>query len=125
MDVNTGEKKEATSLEKNEIAVCELQLADSIVVDTFAKHKTLGELILIDRITNMTSACGVVNQVYKDEAGVAATVIDREARSNWKGQRAITVELNDVGIVVLLYAKKDLDTSIFNSVGEIPHLTKR
>ena len=41
IDVNTGEKKEATSLDKNEIAVCELQLADSIVVDTFAKHKTL------------------------------------------------------------------------------------
>ena len=92
IDVNTGEKKEASKLEKNEIAVCELKLADSVVVDVFSKHKTLGELILIDRITNMTSACGVVNQIYKEDGSEASTEIDREARSNWKGQRAITVE---------------------------------
>ncbi len=30
-------------------------------------HKTLGELILIDRITNMTSACGVIKNSEVDE----------------------------------------------------------
>ena len=92
IDVNTGERREATSLKKNEIAVCELKLADSIVLSTFEKHKNLGELILIDRVTNMTSACGIVTQVYKEDGQEATTEIDREARSNWKGQRAITVE---------------------------------
>jgi len=58
IDVNTGAKKEVSTLGKNEIAVCKITLADQIVVDEFKKHKTLGELILIDRITNMTSACG-------------------------------------------------------------------
>ena len=47
IDVNTGEKKEVSSLHKNEIAVCEIAFADRIVADTFAAHKTLGELILI------------------------------------------------------------------------------
>ena len=60
IDVNTGEKKRATSVSKNEIAVCTLFLQEPIVVDTFSHHKGLGELILIDRVTNMTSACGVV-----------------------------------------------------------------
>ena len=158
IDVNTGEKKEATTLEKNEIAVCELKFADSIVVDAFSKHKTLGELILIDRITNMTSACGVITQTYKDDSSATDFVIDRETRSNWKGQRAITVEfkeseqvtleyvkrvekelsnrgrhtylfapktshgikgivkhLNDAGIVVLLFASNQIDTSVFES----------
>lgn len=92
VDVNTGEKHEATTLKKNEIAVCELKLADNIVLSTFENHKTLGELILIDRVTNMTSACGVVTQIYKEDGFEAGTEIDREARSNWKGQRAITVE---------------------------------
>lgn len=63
IDVNTGEHVTKDSLHKNEIAVCELLLTEGIVVDLFAKHKTLGELILIDRITNMTSACGVVEAV--------------------------------------------------------------
>ena len=63
IDVNTGEHVTKDSLHKNEIAVCELLLTEGIVVDLFAKHKTRGELILIDRVTNMTSACGVVEAV--------------------------------------------------------------
>lgn len=93
IDVNTGEKREVSSLNKNEIAVCELKLADSIVIDVFKKHRTLGELILIDRVSNMTSACGVVTQLYKSDNGNTVTEIDRETRSQWKGQRAITVEI--------------------------------
>jgi sulfate adenylyltransferase subunit 1 len=92
IDVNTGEKKEAKTLKKNEIAVCELIFADAIVVDLFEKHKTLGELILIDRITNMTSACGVVTAILTNANDSSDSVIDCEARSNFKGQRAVTVE---------------------------------
>ncbi len=105
-DVNTGEKKTADALEKNEIAVTRIRLADEVVVDLFKKHKTLGELILIDRITNMTSACGVVNNILRDEEGISGTVIDREARSNWKGQRAITVEFKESDKVDLAYVQR-------------------
>lgn len=67
IDVNTGEQKPAEYIEKNEIAVCELEFAEKIVVDAFGKNKTLGELILIDRISHMTSACGVVETVDSGE----------------------------------------------------------
>ena len=63
VDVNTGEHIPADSLTKNGIAVCTILLAEPIAVDLFSKHKTLGELILIDRVSNMTSACGVVDSV--------------------------------------------------------------
>lgn len=63
VDVNTGEHIPADTLSKNGIAVCKLLLTEPIVADLFANHKTLGELILIDRVTNMTSACGVVEEV--------------------------------------------------------------
>lgn len=63
VDVNTGEHIPADTLSKNGIAVCKLLLTEPIVADLFANHKTLGELILIDRVTNMTSACGVVEKV--------------------------------------------------------------
>lgn len=63
VDVNSGEHISAESLSKNGIAVCEIKLTEGIVADKFSSHKTLGELILIDRVTNMTSACGVVESV--------------------------------------------------------------
>lgn len=60
VDVNTGSHLPAVSLQKNEIAVCDIVLSENIAVDEFRKHKTMGELILIDRVSHMTSACGVV-----------------------------------------------------------------
>ncbi|MGN0679606.1 MAG: sulfate adenylyltransferase subunit 1 [Oscillospiraceae bacterium] len=70
IDVNTGEHIKAETLSKNGIAVCDILLTEGIVADKFASHKTLGELILIDRVTNMTSACGVVEEVSeKGESG--------------------------------------------------------
>ena len=65
VDVNTGEHIQKDELNKNEIALCEILLTEPIVVDKFDNHKTLGELILIDRVTNMTSACGVVEDTLE------------------------------------------------------------
>ena len=74
VDVNTGEHRKVETLKKNEIAVCEIVLAENIVLDSFNKHKTLGELILIDRVTNMTSACGVVETVRPPKDNVLSEV---------------------------------------------------
>ncbi|MCD7981412.1 MAG: GTP-binding protein [Clostridiales bacterium] len=65
-DVNTGEHLAAERLEKNEIGLCRLELAENIVADAFANHKTLGELILIDRVSHATSACGVIDTVGEE-----------------------------------------------------------
>lgn len=85
VDVNTGEHIPADSLTKNGIAVCTILLAEPIAVDLFSKHKTLGELILIDRVSNMTSACGVVDSVKEkaDDAKKASFVLGSlEARGD-------------------------------------------
>lgn len=66
IDVNSGEHIHADHVEKNEIAVCHLEFAEKIIVDKFKTNKTLGELILIDRISHATSACGVVEDVSTD-----------------------------------------------------------
>ena len=66
IDVNSGEHIDADYIEKNEIAVCQLEFSEKVVVDEFKKNKTLGELILIDRVSHMTSACGVVETVDTD-----------------------------------------------------------
>ena len=95
IDVNTGEEKPAETLSKNEIAVCRISFADKIVVDKFKNHKTLGEFILIDRVTDMTSACGVVEEVHTEESGLYEGRVDRNVRAAIKGQKAITAVFVD------------------------------
>ncbi|WP_230399051.1 sulfate adenylyltransferase subunit 1 [Novisyntrophococcus fermenticellae] len=90
IDVNTGEEERADSLKKNEIALCRIVFAQKIVVDAFKHHKTLGEFILIDRVSNMTSACGVIDKVLVREGGSGYEEIS-EVRYRLKGQLPITV----------------------------------
>ena len=71
VDVNTGEHIRTDKLSKNGIALCDILLTDAIAADKFKSHKTLGELILIDRVTNMTSACGVVESL-SEKGGTSA-----------------------------------------------------
>lgn len=82
-DINSGEEVKADTLEKNEIALCEIVLDEAIPVDLFRNHKTMGELILIDRISNMTAACGVVEKLVNEEdTGVRISGGDITARVN-------------------------------------------
>jgi len=92
IDVNSGENKNATSLGKNEIAVVDISFSDTIVVDEFKNHKVQGELILIDRITNMTSACGVVTEVHAADANSLNTNVDSQKRAGLKSQSAKVFE---------------------------------
>ncbi|MGL5437414.1 MAG: sulfate adenylyltransferase subunit 1 [Lachnospiraceae bacterium] len=67
-DVNTGEQLPASQITKNEISSCEIVLSEKAVLDVFSSHKTLGELILIDRVTNATAACGIIASLNGQEA---------------------------------------------------------
>ena len=90
IDIHSGAYRETDTIEKNEIAVCRISFTDRIVADTFLNHKTLGELILIDRITFMTSACGVIEQ-YDQYGGLAESRISTKTRSQALGQQSLTV----------------------------------
>lgn len=63
IDVNTGEKIDAQSITKNEIALCKIKFSDKVIVDLFKKNKVLGELIIIDRLSHQTAAAGVVEKI--------------------------------------------------------------
>ena len=91
IDVNTGAQKKCTSLKKNEIAVCSISVTDAIVLDTFKKHRTLGELILIDRISNMTSACGVVTEIHEGNS-TQSRPVDKNRRAALKLQTPLIAE---------------------------------
>ncbi|MCL2259797.1 MAG: GTP-binding protein [Fibromonadales bacterium] len=65
VDVNNGNLISVNSAAKNEIIRCEIVMTEPTVLDEFRLHKTLGELILIDRLSHSTAACGVVEAVGK------------------------------------------------------------
>ena len=67
IDVNEGTHVAVDRIYKNEIAICDISCQDQIVYDLFEHHKELGGFILIDRVTHMTSACGVVEHPLRRE----------------------------------------------------------
>lgn len=95
IDVNEGNHVQTDRLYKNEIAVCDISCSDKIVFDEFKHHKELGGFILIDRISNMTSACGVVEHALRRDDNLTWHNMDitRELRANQKGQSPKTIWL--------------------------------
>lgn len=93
IDVTTGEHSAASKLYKNEIGVCDIVLSSSTVYDTFKKHKGLGGFILIDRVSNATVACGVVEHSLRRSENLTWQNMDvtRGRRSTLMGQKPLTI----------------------------------
>lgn len=93
IDINTGNTVPADRIVKNELATCEFSLSDKIVFDSFEQYKAIGGFILIDRVTNMTSACGVIDQALQGTDAIATpdAEITREVRARQKGQQPLTL----------------------------------
>lgn len=92
IDINTGKQILAEQIFKNELVKCDISLSENIVFDTFANNEALGGLILIDRVTNMTSGCGVIEHALRRSTNVVwqETDITREIRAKQKGQKPLT-----------------------------------
>lgn len=93
IDIYSGEQIAASKLYKNEIAVCDIAAASPVVYDTFKNHKGMGSFILIDRVTNMTSACGVVEHPLRRSENIVWQELDitREIRAGKMGQKPMTL----------------------------------
>ena len=93
IDVNTGEEVYADAIYKNEIALCEISTASKLVFHEFEKNNALGSLILIDRVSHMTSACGIVEHTLNRENQLTWHNMDitRSFREEQLGQTAKTI----------------------------------
>ncbi|MDQ0871582.1 bifunctional enzyme CysN/CysC [Paenibacillus sp. V4I3] len=93
IEINTGKTVPTDHIVKNELATCEFSLSDNIVIDSFEQNKSIGGFILIDRVTNMTSACGVIEQTLQssDNSVRLDTEITRDVRAQQKGQNPLTL----------------------------------
>ena len=95
IDVNTRNRIDTDTIYKNEIAVCDISTSEKIVLDEFRNNPALGSFILIDRVSHMTSACGVVTKMVSraDNLTWHDMTITREQRALQKGQRSKTIWL--------------------------------
>ena len=93
LDIHTGAHLVADRLTKNELGVVDLALSEPIVFDVFSFRRGLGSLILIDRVSHMTSACGTVEHGLRRATNVIwhPTAITREIRAAQKTQTPLTL----------------------------------
>ncbi|WP_372597563.1 sulfate adenylyltransferase subunit CysN [Amphritea sp.] len=99
VDVNTQQQHPAATLKLNEIGRCEITLERPVVTDDYRSHHTTGSFIIIDRLTNITVAAGMIAADNLDNSSVsdhlvttsaAISKLDRERRF---GQKAITLAI--------------------------------
>ena len=105
VDVDTLGHEPAPTLRLNEIGRGELVLNEPVVFESYATNRSLGSLILIDRLTNATVAAGMVlppggsvHAAAWDEAPhgdlhAAVSPVDMRERETRLGQRPVTVLL--------------------------------
>lgn len=93
IDIHTGEHLKAGKVVKNEIAVCDFALAEKIVLDRFETNHEMGRFIVIDRITNMTSACGIISYPLRRSENLTWQRLDisRKLRTAQMGQIPLTL----------------------------------
>ncbi len=93
IDVNTGQEVPVDAIYKNEITQCDISVSSDLVYDLFENNKALGSLILIDRISHATSACGVITQSISPSRVLTWHTMDitREYRENQLDQKACTI----------------------------------
>ena len=93
VDVNTQAHLAARHLELNEVGYCTVGLDDVIAFEPYAVNRTLGGFILIDRQSNATVACGMLDFALDRASNVhwQHMDIDKAVRAEAKAQRPLCV----------------------------------
>lgn len=91
VDVSTLLHEAAKRLELNEIGFCNISTGQRIPLDPYDRNRLTGAFIVVDRFTNRTAGCGMVNfaltratHVYQEELLVTKT-----ARAALDGQKPL------------------------------------
>jgi sulfate adenylyltransferase subunit 1 len=69
IDINSLAKIDATHLELNEIGPCRVKLTQQVAYDTYQENRKTGAFIIIDRMSNITIAAGMIKNVIHQADG--------------------------------------------------------
>lgn len=89
VDVNTLAQMAAKHLELNDVAFCNLSLDQAIPFDPYGDNRAMGAFILVDRMSNATVGCGMINFALRRAANIHHHVmkVDQQARALTKQQK--------------------------------------
>jgi bifunctional enzyme CysN/CysC len=93
VDIATMGQLPATSLALNEIAVCNLATAQKLAFDPYGENRLTGAFILVDRTSNRTVGCGMVQFPLRRATNIhqEAYLVDKSARAAAKAQRPMVL----------------------------------
>jgi bifunctional enzyme CysN/CysC len=91
VDVNSQARLAARHLALNEVGYCTLGLDDAVAFEAYVSNRTLGGFILIDRQSNATVACGMLDFALGRSSNVhwQHVDIDKAVRAASKGQQPL------------------------------------
>jgi sulfate adenylyltransferase subunit 1 (EFTu-like GTPase family) len=98
-DVEKLEPAQAAALHLNDIGRVEIETAEPMVFDSYRENRATGGFILIDPITNLTMAAGLIERAAREErrrkSGLAfqSAAITLAERASLYGHRAVRVAL--------------------------------
>ena len=89
INVNSFEQKSAKILRLNEVGLVNVKLSQQIAFEGYAENKTLGSFIIIDKFTNKTVACGMINFGLRRASNIhmQAVDVDQISRAKQKHQQ--------------------------------------
>ncbi|MDG1997431.1 MAG: adenylyl-sulfate kinase, partial [Emcibacteraceae bacterium] len=90
VNVNSLEHESGKALELNEVGLVNIKTSEPIAFDAYKDNKSMGSFILIDKFTNSTVACGMINFGLRRASNVHWQAVDvhKESRANQKHQQA-------------------------------------
>lgn len=118
VDVNTLHRQDAPTINLNEIGRVSLSLSEPVIFDSYKKNRGTGAFIVVDRITNVTVAAGmIIDRDSEDEADDlwsvesdqtekrgSVTAAEREARFGQKPVSLLITGLTGSGKTSVAYA---------------------
>ena len=94
IDINTLQETPAPSLELNEIGLVELMLDQSLSFDSYKTNRATGCFILIDKLTNVTIAAGMIEQaefLAERKTQIHNSHVSKDERAARYGQKPATI----------------------------------
>ncbi|MBN2887571.1 MAG: sulfate adenylyltransferase subunit CysN [Chromatiaceae bacterium] len=89
VNVNTLEHIAAKHLDLNDVAVCNIALDRALPFDAYRDNRATGSFILIDRLTNATVGCGMIDFALRRASNIHQhpMKVDKAARAAANGQQ--------------------------------------
>jgi bifunctional enzyme CysN/CysC len=93
VDVRTLDHQSATKISLNEIALCNIATTQRIPFDPYTTNRLTGGFILVDRFTNRTAGCGMIEFALRRARNVHQErfLVDKAARAAALGQKPLVI----------------------------------